>query len=89
VSQCPDGSDYMRRWLPLLLAGGIAGCVHYQPMSLSPRETAARLRTRTLQDPGLREFVQTNLVSRAASGPEEQWDLTTLTLAAIYYKFRH
>ncbi len=66
--------------LLLVLALG-GGCRSYRPRPVDPVDTETRLRERTLDDPGLRAYIETNLPAPPA-GP---WDLTTLTLAAFYY----
>jgi outer membrane protein TolC len=73
------------RFFPVLLVGGLAaGCAHYEPRPIAPAQTAAALEGRTLEDPGLRGFVEKNL-HRAAAGLPRAWDFEMLTLAAFYY----
>jgi len=66
-----------------LAAIWVTGCVSYQPRELSAAKTAAGFDARTLADPGLRAFLETNHVTGA--WPREAWDLETLTLAAFYF----
>jgi outer membrane protein TolC len=73
-----------RYYLALLSCGLAAGCAHYEPRPVSPERTAAALESRTLQDPGLRSFLEKNLRRDFAAG-QEAWDFETLTLAALYY----
>jgi cobalt-zinc-cadmium efflux system outer membrane protein len=63
----------------------LAGCAvqRYQPAPLSPAKTASSLHTRSLDDPGLHEFLQKT--GAATVWPIQQWDLVHLTLAAFYY----
>lgn len=66
--------------LPLLLAG----CAHYERQPIDASLTAAALDQRSLETPGLRVFLESNL------RPVEAWPLTTwnfdqLTLAALYW----
>jgi outer membrane protein TolC len=77
----------MRNEIPWVacLALLAVGCVHYHPAPISPAGNAARLEGRTLEDPGLRRFVEANLHREVAPFPPETWDLSTLTLAAFYY----
>jgi outer membrane protein TolC len=60
-----------------------AGCAvrQYHPAPISPPQTAAQLEARTLDAPGLKEFLQQNHVS----SPGGSWDLAALTVAAFYY----
>jgi outer membrane protein TolC len=69
-------------FLPLI------GCAvrRYQPAPLSPIDTAARLESRNMQDPGLREFLQKNIGHALSPWPMESWDLSTVTLAALYFR---
>lgn len=62
-----------------LLAGG---CVSYQPEPISAAANARSLESRSLDNPRLREFVA--LASEGDAQPPH-WDLTRLTLAALYY----
>ena len=50
-----------------------------------PAETAAALESRTLDDPGLRSFLEKNLHRDPGAGPARAWDIEMLTLAALYY----
>lgn len=73
--------------LPLLLiALGLAGCVHYQPQPLAPEKTAAQWEARQLTDAGLQAFITTHLAQPPAQWPPPRWNLELLTLAAYYYQ---
>jgi cobalt-zinc-cadmium efflux system outer membrane protein len=63
----------------------LAGCAHFEARPLSPDQTAAQFETRTLDDPGLRKFVEQNLKKEVASWPLQEWDFDSLTLVALYY----
>jgi cobalt-zinc-cadmium efflux system outer membrane protein len=65
----------------------LTGCAvrKYRPSPISPAETASRLESRSLQDPGLREFLEKTLGHPLASWPLRSWDANTLTLAALYF----
>ncbi|MGH7092780.1 MAG: TolC family protein [Stellaceae bacterium] len=63
----------------------LSGCASYRPKPLSPADNAHRLDSRTLADPRLRRFVRATLAPKAAPGPAPGWNLTTLTLAALYF----
>jgi len=62
----------------------LAGCARFQPAPLSPEQSARALESRTLSDPGLRRFLETN---GAAPGqwPLTAWDFERLTLAAFHF----
>lgn len=62
-----------------------AGCARYHPEPLSPAGNAAALETRTLADPGLRRFIAAAVRQDTASAKGPRWDLTSLTLAAVYF----
>ncbi len=70
----------------LFLAGlgvVVAGCARFEARPLVPAEKAEAFEQRTLEDAGLRAFLETNGV--ASAWPRTNWDLTTATLAALYY----
>jgi cobalt-zinc-cadmium efflux system outer membrane protein len=60
---------------------GLTACAEYQPKPLAPDQTAQALEARSLADPALRKFLDERLPGQAA---ERHWDLTALTLVAIY-----
>ena len=70
--------------LALLSCGLAAGCAHFEPRPVSPEQTAVTLESRTLQDPGLRSFLDKNLHRDSTAAPAA-WDFEMLTLAALYY----
>ncbi len=70
--------------LSALLAAN-SGCAHYTALRLVPAQTASRLDSRTLTDPALRAFIETNLGHKLPSWPLKTWDIQLLTLAAFYY----
>ena len=63
----------------------LAGCAAYTPKPLVPSETLSRFESRTLDDPGLKEFIERNRPRDLPAWPPAQWDLRLLTLAAFYY----
>lgn len=70
--------------LPLAgLAVVLAGCVHYQARPISPPDSLATFEARTLDDPGLRQFLQAN--HSALPSAAAPWELPPLTLVAFYY----
>jgi outer membrane protein, heavy metal efflux system len=73
-----------------LLAGLVAGCAgcavqRYQPAPLAPEATASAFNARSLADPGLRAFEERCLGRPSEAWPPPQWDLKTLSLAALYF----
>ena len=65
----------------------LSGCAvqRYRAAPLSPAESATRLESRNLQDPGLRAFLKENLGHALSAWPPKSWDLNSLTLAAFYF----
>lgn len=61
-----------------------AACATYHAAPIDPAETEARFRARTLDDPGLREFLLKNGYPADAPFPPKMLDLATLRLIAIY-----
>ena len=72
----------MSHRLALLTAAAavLGGCTSYSPKDLSPSSSLAALESRTLDAPGLRQFL-------AAHGAPvtDEWDLSRLTLAAFTF----
>ena len=64
---------------------GVAGCATYEPRPLSPSATVTAYEARTLDNPGLRAFVQRNIDHDLGTWPPSRWDLELLTLAAFFY----
>jgi outer membrane protein TolC len=65
----------------------LTGCAarRYQPAPIAPTETASRLETRNLADPGLHAFVEKNVGHTVAPWPPKIWDSAMLYLAALYF----
>ncbi len=61
------------------------GCTTFHPKPISPSLTASAFESRTLDNPGLKEFVEKNLHREIAPRPPRSWDFEMLTLAAFYY----
>jgi cobalt-zinc-cadmium efflux system outer membrane protein len=61
-----------------------AGCATYHPQPISPEKTAAAFDTRSLANPDLRAFLETNHLT--GPWPRCSWDLNALTLVAFYYQ---
>lgn len=68
-----------------MLAWWGAGCARYESRPLNPQASAARFESQTLQDPGWRKFALAQLEPTPTVWPPPAWDLTNLTLAAIYF----
>ena len=73
----------MKFWPPILGITLLAGCVHYQPQPISPKDTAAQLESRRLDDIGLKKFLEQNLGREFTDWPHKSWDLQELTLVAF------
>jgi outer membrane protein, heavy metal efflux system len=71
----------------ILLTTILVGCAvqNYHPAPISTAGNAQSLRTRNLQDIGLRVFLQGELRAKAQEWPLKEWSLPELTLAAFYY----
>lgn len=63
----------------------LAACASYTAKPIVPSNTAAALEQRTLAEPALTQFIDGVLPDRAASGSSPAWDLSSLTLAALYF----
>ena len=79
----------MKDLLALCCAAAVAilltACQHYQPAPLDAGRTAASLEARSLADPALRTFLETNLHHPFPDWPTKEWDFPTLTLVAFYF----
>lgn len=69
----------------LVLVTTTLGCSTSEPPPLDADRCEAEFRGRTLSDPGLREFLQSNLGRTLDPFPPASWDLPALTLVAFYY----
>ena len=74
----------VKRWLFVLGVVAFAGCATYHPQPIAPEQTAATFDTRSLANPDLQAFLETNHVT--GSWPRRSWDLDALTLVAFYYQ---
>jgi len=70
-----------------LLTLTLSGCAlrRYHAAPISPIATASRLKSRNLADPGLQHFLEKNLGHELSPWPPKTWDLSTLTLAGLYF----
>lgn len=64
---------------------GVAGCATHTPVVLEPAALASSFQSRSLRDADLQQFIQA-AAPHAAHPPGAHWNLTTLTLAALYYQ---
>ena len=76
---------YARLATASLTVALFAGCAHVKPQPLSKTHEAPQFNARTLDDPGLKHFVEQNLGHRLQTWPLESWDFPKLTLAALYF----
>lgn len=60
-------------------------CAHFHDRPLSLDQSCADFEARSLTDPGLRAFVETNLQHEVSEWPPAQWDPTHLSIAALYF----
>jgi cobalt-zinc-cadmium efflux system outer membrane protein len=79
-------SRLLKYWPAMLALVLVAGCARFQPQPLSPAETAAGLESRSLDNPGLKAFLEKNLHRELRLWPAAKWDFEMLTLAAFYYQ---
>ena len=61
-----------------------AGCARFHPQPISPGQTAATFDTRSLANPDLQAFLETNHIT--GPWPRCSWDLNALMLVAFYYQ---
>jgi outer membrane protein, heavy metal efflux system len=76
------------RFAVVVCAGGLgtlAGCAVYHPRPIDPEQLENQYRSRTLNDPKLRTFVQAKMGAGLPSWPPKALDLRTLTLIGYYY----
>jgi outer membrane protein, heavy metal efflux system len=71
----------------MILGGLVVGCADDHPAPLSAASNAAEFESRSFDDPRLRDFVLASLAGEPGPAPDRgpTWNLTTLTLAAIYF----
>ena len=63
----------------------ITGCYHYRPQPILPPALEQQYRSRSLMDPGLREFLDAQPVGKPISWPLTELNLDTLTSVAFYF----
>jgi len=65
----------------LLLLGG---CVRYVDQPLSPEKSMNEFESRSLDDPGLKDFAES--IHPNVQFPPPKWDITALTIAGFYFQ---
>lgn len=63
----------------------LASCASYTPKPIVASDTMAVFEARTLDSPGLKNFILQNSGNKTSNWPPATWDLNLLTLAALYY----
>ena len=81
-TSCPFSKLTALVFALLLLVGG---CARFHSRPISPATNAAELEKRSLADPALRSFLETNLHQRFPNWPPATWDFETLAGAALYF----
>lgn len=76
----------MFRWPILIGLCLTAGCIHYQPVTLSPAQSAAGLQARALDDPTLKRFIEVNLGREFTAWPPKAWAFEQLALVAVFFQ---
>jgi outer membrane protein TolC len=62
-----------------------SGCIRYRPLPIEPPLLETQYRSRTVADPGLREFIQANAPNKITEWPPRVLDLEALSLIAVYF----
>src|SRR5258705_2602638 len=68
-----------------LLGVVLSGCQRFKLEPISATRGAAALESRSLADPHLKEFLETNLDRKLNEWPLARWDFGTLTLSAFHF----
>ncbi len=68
-----------------LMVTSIAGCATFHSKPISSAGNASAFEARTLENPGLKKFMEQNLHREIRPWPSISWDFPMLTLAAFYY----
>ncbi len=75
----------MKYWWIIIGMAGLTGCARFEPRPLAPAQTAAQLEARSLENAGLKKFLEQALGQPVKVWPLPEWNLTTLSVAAFYY----
>lgn len=85
-ARAPSPGHGISRAIVICAGIALAGCARFESRPLAPAETAARFEQRTLDNPALKSFLETNLQRELSNWPLHTWDFDQLTLAAFYYQ---
>jgi outer membrane protein TolC len=69
----------------VILVLSLSACATYHDRPIQLDDMAREYESRSLENTELREFIAKNLGHDIKPWPPQQWDLSTLTLAAYYY----
>jgi outer membrane protein TolC len=75
----------MRYGFTVLAGFLLVGCARFHSQPLVPGRNAERLQARSLSDPELKTFIETNSHVALAIWPTNTWDFERLTWAAFYF----
>ncbi len=81
----PAGSRFGCELLLLIASVFLSACASYRPAPIEPARLEQKFEARTLSNPRLCDYLRTDLGSAAKSCPPREWDLSRLTLAALFY----
>lgn len=76
-----------KRLVASVMSSLLTGCAaqRYRPAPVVPNVSASQFESRSLADSGLRSFEERNLGHTISRWPPKEWDLQTLSLAALYF----
>jgi outer membrane protein, heavy metal efflux system len=76
-----------KRIVPLATICLLAGCAaqRYTPARIDAGAAASQFESRSFADTGLRSFEESNLGHPVSPWPPKNWDLQTLSMAALYF----
>lgn len=78
---------FAKRLVAFVTSCLLTGCAEqrYRPAPIAPSASALQFELRSLADSGLRSFEERNLGHTISPWPPKEWDLQTLSLAALYF----
>ncbi len=74
-----------RGFVLLIGASTLSCCAAYRPRPLEPEKTARAFESRSLADPALRAFIETQTGRAVPAWPPDPWDEDSLALAAFFF----
>jgi len=76
-----------KRLIPFVMSCLLTGCAaqRYRPAPIVPSASASQFESRRLADTGLRSFEERSLGHPISPWPPREWDLQTLSRAALYF----